>query len=136
MSAEFRFPLGIEWVKMEHTLKPVRFSWSRTTVADVIQAVVSMHTGYDWRTEDDVVHVFQRELMNDKRNPLNITIKEFDQQPETVAWASNDLYQMVSHVVRHPFPNVSAQHTGKGGSRVAKPRHFRRSVQYSQQPRG
>ena len=36
------------------------------------------------------------------RNPLNITIKSFDEQAETVGWANNNLFQMVSHVVRHP----------------------------------
>ena len=61
-----------------------------------------MHAGYDWETEDGVVHVFRRTLEADARNPLNITIKSFDAQPETVAWADNDLFQMVSHVVRHP----------------------------------
>jgi hypothetical protein len=102
ISVQFRLPLGVEWVKTEDTLKPVRFSWSHATATEVIQSVVSMHAGYDWRTEDGVVHVFKRDLVEDNRNPLNITIKSFDEQPETVGWANNDLYQMVSHVVRHP----------------------------------
>jgi hypothetical protein len=104
ISAQFQFPLGVEWVKTADTLKPVRFSRSHTTVKDIIQTVVSMHAGYDWRTENGVIHVFQRDLVNDDRNPLNIVIKsfdEFDEQAETVEWANNNLDQMVSHVVRH-----------------------------------
>src|SRR4051812_34195595 len=87
VSAQFQFPLGVEWVKTADTLRPVRFSRTNTTVKDIIQAVVSMHAGYEWRTEDGVVHVFQRDLVNDDRNPLNIVIKsfdEFDEQGETV----------------------------------------------------
>ena len=83
ISAQFQFPLGLEWVKTADTLKPVRFSRTNTTVKDIIQAMVSMHAGYEWRTEDGVVHVFQRDLVNDDRNPLNIVLKsfaEFDEQ--------------------------------------------------------
>ena len=102
MSAQFQFSLGVEWVKSAETLRPVRVTLSHATVADVIQSVVSEYAGYEWRTEDGVVHVFQRDLMQDTRNPLNITIKSFDEPPETVGWANNNLFQMVSHVVRHP----------------------------------
>ena len=66
-----------------------------TTVKDIIQAVVSTHAGYEWRTEDGVVHVFQRDLVNDDRNPLNIIIKsfdEFDEQGETVGGQTPSCY--------------------------------------------
>src|ERR1035438_6743950 len=102
ISAQFRLPLGVEWVKTADTLKPVRFSQSNTTVADVIQTVVSTYAGYEWRMQDGIVHVFPRDLVNNSRNALNITIRSFDERPETVGWANNDLDQMVSHVVRHP----------------------------------
>jgi hypothetical protein len=78
-------------MKTANTLRPVQFSRSRTTVADLIESVVSMHAGYEWRIEDDVVRVFQRDLAKDGRNPLNITISSFDQEPETVGWANNNL---------------------------------------------
>jgi len=52
--------------------------------------VVSLHAGYEWRMEDGVVHVFQGDLVKDRRNPLNITIDSFDEQPETVTLANND----------------------------------------------
>ncbi len=101
ISARFQLPFAIEWVKSASTLKPVQFSQTRTA-ADVIQSVVTMYPGYDWRMEDGVVHVFQQDLVEDSRNPLNITITEFDQQPETVGWANNNLFQRITHVVRHP----------------------------------
>jgi hypothetical protein len=100
IAAQFQFPLGVELTKTADTLKPIRFSRSRATVADIIESVVSMQ-GYEWRTEDGVVHVFQRDLVKDNRNPLNITISAFDQW-ETVGFADNELSQRVSHVARHP----------------------------------
>lgn len=56
ISAQFQLPLGVEWVKTADTMKAVRLSRSNTTAADVIQAMVSMNAGYDWRMEDGVVH--------------------------------------------------------------------------------
>ena len=75
---------------------------SHTTVADIVQAVVSMCAGYDWRLEDGVVHIFQRDLVDDSRNPLNITIMSFGEQAETVPWADALLFNTVWLVARMP----------------------------------
>jgi hypothetical protein len=80
ISAQFQLPLGVEWEKTPDTLKPVQFSRIRTTVADIIDSVVVRYSGYEWRTEAGVIHDFQRYLVNDNRNPLNITIKSFDRK--------------------------------------------------------
>jgi hypothetical protein len=109
ISARFQLPFGVEWVKSADTLRPVQFSRTRTTVTDIIQAVVSTHAGYDWRIEDGVVRVFNRTLMEDPRNPLNVTIKSFDEEPETVGMANTHLLMKVDHIVRHPD-------SGYGGS--------------------
>jgi hypothetical protein len=119
MSAQFQFSLGVEWVKSADTLKSVRVTRSHTTVADVIQAVISEYAGYEWRTEDGVVHVFQRDLTQDARNPLNVTIKSFDELPETVGWANNNLFQMVSRAVRHPeLSGISGSVPGSPGEPI------------------
>jgi hypothetical protein len=102
ISAHFQIPVGVEWLKSADTLTPFQLSRHNVTAANAIQSVVSNHRGYEWRMEGGVVHVYHRDLINDKRNPLNITIKEFDQQPETVAFASNNLFQRVQQFVRTP----------------------------------
>jgi hypothetical protein len=104
VSAQFKFPLGVEWVKTADTLKPIRFSRSHTTVKDVIQAVVSMYAGYDWRTEDGVVHVFQGDLAKDSRNPLNITAKGFGWNHEMTFSEANTLLAQVVGQVAFPLP--------------------------------
>jgi hypothetical protein len=98
VAARFQFPLGVEWVKSADALKPIRISWTQTTVADIVQEVVSTQARYDWRIEHGVVHVFQRNLVEDPRNPLNITIKALDDHPQTVGFANAVLSQMVSNV--------------------------------------
>src|ERR1039457_2048792 len=104
LSARFQFPLGVEWVKSADTLKPVRFSQTHTTVKDIMQFVVSLHAGYDWRTEDGVVHVFQRDLVKDSRNPLNITVMEFGWDHKMIFSEANSLLaQLVGQVV-NPLP--------------------------------
>ena len=118
ISMRFMVPMGVEWVKSADTLKPVQFTRTHTTAADVIRVVVSMHPGYEWRMENGVVHVFQRDLARDSRNPLNITIS-FDEQPETVELANNDLFQMVSHAARTPeLPGIAYSRFGSPGEPV------------------
>lgn len=102
ISARFQLRFGVEWVKSADTLKPLQLSRTRTTVTDIIQAVVSTHAGYDWRIEEGVVHVFNRTLMEDPRNPLNVAIRSFSEAPQTVGLANAVLLGMVSNVVRHP----------------------------------
>jgi hypothetical protein len=66
--------------------------------------VVSLCAGYEWRTEAGVVHVFQRRLLDDRRNPLNITLKEFGWNHKmTLAQANSFLAQMAGQVV-DPLP--------------------------------
>lgn len=115
VSNRFRFPMGVEWIKSVETAKPIQLSWTDATVTEIIQKVVSTQSGYDWKMEDGVIHVFQRSIMQDSRNPLNVTIESFDKDPETVGWANNDLWVMVSKIVRHP------EWTGRGGSVIGYP---------------
>ena len=104
VSAQFKFPLAIEWVKSAETLRPVRFSRQRASAGDVIRAVVAEQPGYGWRTDDGVVHVFQRDLMKDSRNPLNIIVKEFGWHDRMIFSEANGLLaQLVSQVV-NPLP--------------------------------
>jgi hypothetical protein len=73
-------------------------------VKDIIQAVVSMYAGYDWRTEDGVVHVFQRDLVKDSGNPLNITVREFGWNHKMIFSEANGLLaQLVGQIV-NPLP--------------------------------
>jgi hypothetical protein len=101
ISAQFNVPLGVEWIKTANTLQPVRLSRSSATVGDIIDSLLSMQPGYEWRTEVGVIHVFQRDLVSDTRNPLNITIKSFEQKPQSVGFANAVLDQMV----RYPGQN-------------------------------
>lgn len=111
--------MGVEWVKSPDTLKPVQFARKHTTAADVIRGR-GFHARWlrTARLEDGVVHVFQRDLARDSRNPLDITIS-FAEQPETVELANNDPFQMVSHVTRTPeLPEIAYCRFGSPGEPV------------------
>lgn len=74
VSEHFQLPMGVEWVKTAGMLKPVSFSRTHTTAAEVLQQVVSTYVGYDWRMDDGIVHVFNSALNSDPHNPLNIKV--------------------------------------------------------------
>ena len=118
IASQFRLPLGVEWIKSAGTLKPDSFFLTHTTVKDIIDAVVSTYSGYEWRMEEDgIVNVFQRDLVKDGRNPLNVTIKSFD-HTESVNTAGRTLHSMLAHIVRHPdFGGIATS----GGDYVGAP---------------
>jgi hypothetical protein len=95
VSVRFQFPLGVEWVKSADTLAPISFARSRTTLKEIVQTVASAYRGHDWRDENGVLYVFQRDLTKDSRNPLNVTIKAIA-FTETVGIVSNTLFQIVT----------------------------------------
>lgn len=97
ISAQFRLPLGVEWTKTPDTLRPIRLAQSRTTVAEILDSIVIMQPGYEWRAEAGVIHVFERHLEIDNRNPLNITIRSFEKRPQTVGFANAVLEQRVRY---------------------------------------
>lgn len=99
IATDFKLPLAVEWVKSSDTLKPVSLSMSEATASAILDALVSSHGGYSWRLENGIVHVFQRILMTDSRNPLNVRLGEFPKGPVTVARANLYLTYTVKELV-------------------------------------
>jgi hypothetical protein len=87
-------------------LKPIRLSWSNTNATEALDAVVSAHSDYAWQLENGIVHVFQKTLVNDPRNPLNVRIGTLSDGEWTVIDADNFLFQAIGPVVRSIEPKV------------------------------
>ena len=105
VASQFKLPLAVEWIKSPDTLKPIRLSANYTTAGEALDAVVSAQGDYDWRMESGIVHVFQKTMVNDPRNPLNARIN----LPEgnwTVIDANNFLLQSIGPLVDSIGPKV------------------------------
>jgi len=100
VATRFELPLAVEWVKSADTLRPVQLNQLETSASAMLNAVVSSHGGYSWELENGVVHVFERSVVSDTRNPLNIVVGKFPADPVTVPYADNYLFETVREVVR------------------------------------
>jgi hypothetical protein len=103
-ASRYQLPMAVEWVKSPDTLKPVSFSQDFTTATKVMDALVSPHADYTWQLENGVVHVFQKAMVNDPRNPLNAIVSRVPDRFWTVRDADNFLFQSIGQAVRLTGP--------------------------------
>jgi len=104
VASQFEIPLAVEWIKSPDALKPIRLSRYNTTASEVLAAVVSAQGDYGWRIESGIVHVFQKTMVDDPRNPLNVRIDTLPDVRWTVNDADNFLFQSIGQVVRWTGP--------------------------------
>lgn len=105
VASQFELPLAVEWMKSPDTLKPIRLSRNYTNAGEALDAVVSAQSDYDWRLESGIVHVFQKTIVNDPRNPLNARTTLPDGN-WTVIDANNFLLQSIGPLVDSIGPKV------------------------------
>jgi hypothetical protein len=114
VASQFELPLAVEWIKSPDTLKPIRFSRSNATAGEVLDAVVSAQGDYTWRLENGVVHIFQKTMLDDPRNPLNVRIDTLPNGSWTVNDADNFMFQSIGQAVRGIGPKVVPVPSGAG----------------------
>jgi hypothetical protein len=122
-ASQFQIPMGIEWVKEPSTSKSVHLSMKRATVYQVIEALLK-GSGHRLEIKRDVVHVFPRGFLSDRRSFLNVRIKRFEVQDEFVTVAAGRLRNIVKRGAsqRHTNatqgkPDIWSPGTGTGEAR-------------------
>jgi hypothetical protein len=105
-ASRFQLPLAVEWVQSPETLRAVRFSENFTRATEAFAAVLSSYTDYAWRLENGVVHVFQKTMVNDPRNPLNFIVSQVPDRFWTVRDADHFVFQSIGEAVRSTGPKV------------------------------
>lgn len=109
VAAEFQIPMGIEWVKTPKTMRPLRLVWRAATLDEVVHSLVNTQPGYEVAVKNGVLHVFPRDLFNDRRNFLTIPLDTFEAQSEYVTSASERLTYRLRRLVSPPKTVPSAQ---------------------------
>ena len=99
IATRFELPLAVEWLQSADTLRPVQLD-QRDSASAMLDAMISSHSGYSWQLENGVLHVFERSLVSDPRNPLNIIVDKFPEDAVTVPYADSYLFETVREVVR------------------------------------
>jgi hypothetical protein len=103
VASQFELPLAVEWIKSPN---PIRLSRSNTNASEVLEAVVSVQGDYVWQLENGIVHVFQKTMIDDPRNPLNVRIDTLPDGRWTANDADNFMFQAIGQAVRSIGPKV------------------------------
>lgn len=111
---QFQLPMGIEWVRNKAARRGLSRIWKDETVRQVLRSIVEAYPGYDFRTENGVVHVFRPDLVNDSHNFLNLSVPDFFEMRQEIAGLTNQrLRSVVQNVVS---PRNLPPSAGEGGS--------------------
>jgi hypothetical protein len=113
VAGQFKFPIGIAWVRKPSELKPIHLSWSDATVEQVVRDIVQAHPEYEVEVRNAVVHVRPRNMISSKENFLGLRISRFDEQDEVAELASRRLAELANIKVTPPKPLAPGQ--AKGG---------------------
>lgn len=100
----FKIPVGAELVASPSVLRPVNLSWSHTTALEVFTGLVHSQSGYRLRVDDGIVHVFQKDLVDQQSNFLNIRIARFQVQNVGATGAGQKLWRIVNARFQPPNP--------------------------------
>jgi len=109
-AADFKLPMGVELVKSPSVLRPVKRSWRQATAMEILTALVRGEKGYRLRVDDGIVHVFQKEIVSQRSNFLNIRIRRFDAQSTTGQAAGTRLWMLVNARFQPPKPPTPGPH--------------------------
>lgn len=117
--SQFKVPVGIELVATPSVFQPVKLSKRRATVIEILTALVQGERGYRLRVDNGSVHVFQKDLVDQRSNFLNIRIKNFDAPHTTAGAAGQRLWILLNARLYRP-PPMPGPHGGIGFS-LAEP---------------
>lgn len=110
VATDFKLPMGVEWMRDNDSLKPVRLSWTGTSVKNVIERVVAEYPAYRISTDRSIIHVFRDDIRSDPTNPLELRLGPLEINEELSTASGLQLRSRVARLLR---PSLSG---GEGGS--------------------
>lgn len=124
-AAEFRVPIGIEWIRSDASLRAVECTAKDTDVEGLLRQIVALMPGYELDTNHATVHVYPSGAYRDDSDFLNLKIHGLNVRDQYVRAASRTLQLQVRELMRPVVsmdarPHGSAGHvaTGLGDKRV------------------
>jgi hypothetical protein len=107
-SADFRIPVGLEWVVTKHTSSPIRLSLQKSTPLDVLTAILLDHPEYGFEEHQDYISIAPRGAQKDQTNVLNLVIERFEAKDTILGLAKANLFEMVRYTADRPTTSSSA----------------------------
>ena len=92
-----QIPMGIEYIDLQALEEPISVTTGPSTVAEVLNAILSKASGYSWSVRDGVVAISHASIGRNHRNLLNWRLSHFSVTKMTLADASHLLEMTLAH---------------------------------------
>jgi hypothetical protein len=77
LGKKFQIPMGIEWSYKANEKVAAPIHLGGVTVSEVVKHILRQQPGYDFEESWGIVHIYDRSLLNDNANFLNLRFPEF-----------------------------------------------------------
>lgn len=118
VASRFKIPIGVELVATPSVLQPVKRTWRKATVIEILTSLVSGEKGYRLHVSNGIVHIFQESLVHQRSNFLNTHVKRFQVLNVGAAVARLRVWEIVNKEFQPPKPLRPGPHgtitTGAG----------------------
>jgi hypothetical protein len=92
VAQRFSIPMGIEWSDDSEDQGPFKVHVRDTTAGSLLSQILAQQSGYEFRLEDGVVHIFATRLVDHPYNFLNIRLREFSLEKASMEAATFHLW--------------------------------------------
>jgi len=113
LASRAQIPMGLKWVENQAAQKPIRQTFSDSTVAEILKKLLQAQ-GYKSDIRNGVVHVYPTGSLEDGNDFLNIYLDKFDVNNQFVAMASHQLKVRIRSYLQPPDPVIFGKPTGPG----------------------
>ena len=104
VAADFRLPMGIEWVNRPDAKVSFNQSWKNVTVKEILRDIVKTQPNYEVQIRNGVLHILTPRLIPDQQNFLNQKVGDFMVDKQSVEIVSVKLQMFVNNIVSPPKP--------------------------------
>jgi hypothetical protein len=116
LGKRFHIPMGIEWSYKANEKVAAPIHLVDVAVSEIVKQILKQQPGYDFEERWGIVHIYDRSLLIDKANFLNLRLPEFRVTDENLFGVTFNLRVSIKQML-HPTPGYGGGH-GYGPGRA------------------
>lgn len=102
MAADFKLPMGIEWVATSEAKTEFSHLWESATVEEIIEQIVKTQPNYEVQIWNGVLHILSPKLIPERQNFLKLRIGHFQVHQQPFEWVSAQLHDYANDIIFKP----------------------------------
>ena len=103
LGKKFHIPMGIEWSYKAYEKVAAPIHLGDVTVSEIVKQILKQQPGYDFEERWGIVHIYDRAVLTNKANFLNLRFPEFRVTDENLFGVTFQLRVLIKQIL-HPTP--------------------------------